>query len=106
MALAERAGARGAEDRFELILSLVEFLCARLARTGASGTSPPDIIAGEAMALVRLAATPNLGRIWADLGAKLPGKARQAQALNLDGASVLLDMMIECERDVARFVQP
>ena len=54
--LATEAG-RG-EERFELILRLTDRLMARLARTGATGTAPPEIVPGEAEMLTRLSPDP------------------------------------------------
>jgi len=93
-ALAQSAGARGAEARFDLALDLMDRLMARLARTGATGTAPPDILPGEAALLTRLAPDMAAGRAWADLAADLTGRARRGRAVNLDPAALILDMCL------------
>jgi len=93
-ALAQSAGARGAEARFDLALDLIDRLMARLARTGATGTPPPAILPDEAALLARLAPDMATGRAWADLAADLTGRARRGKAVNLDPAALILDMCL------------
>ena len=99
--LAEAAGGRS-EDRFDLTLTLLDRLLARLATTGATGQPPEAITAKEPAILTRLAPDPDTGRIWADLAATLTAKARRGKAVNLDPVPLVFDMFLEIDRMAAR----
>jgi DNA polymerase-3 subunit delta' len=100
--LADAAGARGAEARFDLTLTLLDTALARVARAGASGTAPPPIVAGEAAMLARLAPNPQAARAWADLAATLTARARAGKAVNLDPSALIFDMFLDLDRTAAR----
>lgn len=100
--LADSGGARGAEARFELTLDLMDRMMSRLARTGATGQPPVDILPGEADLLTRLAPDLRAGRAWADLSADLTSRARRGKAVNLDPAALLLDMCLRIGSTAAR----
>ena len=103
MALAEAAAQRGAAEKFELLLTLIEIALSRLARTGATGLPPlPEAATGEAAMLTRLAATPLRGRAWADLSAEATARARHGQAVNLDPASLVLDTVFKMQETASR----
>ena len=89
-ALAEKAAARGAE-RFELMLTLIDVLLVRLARTGATGQAPmPEAAQNEGAILARLSPNPHKARAWADLAATVTERTRHGQAVNLDPAALVL----------------
>ena len=92
--LAQSAGGRGAEARFDLTLTLTDRLMARLARCGATGAAPAAILPEETALLTRLAPDMAAGRAWADLGADLTARARRGRAVNLDPAALILDMWL------------
>ncbi len=92
IALANSSGGRGAEARFDLTLTLIDRLLARLARAGATGAAPKEIVKGEGDVLLRLAPDMVSGRAWADLAADLTSRARRGKSVNLDPAALLLDM--------------
>ncbi|MEM7723190.1 MAG: DNA polymerase III subunit delta' [Pseudomonadota bacterium] len=98
--LAEATGGK-ATDRFDLTLSLLDTLLTRLARTGATGQTPPEIAPGEAQILARLSPDPHRARAWADLAATLTAKARRGRAVNLDPATLVFDMFLEMDRMAA-----
>jgi DNA polymerase-3 subunit delta' len=104
--LADAAGARGAETRFDLTLSLLDRLLARLARTGATGQTPAPIVPGEATILTRLAPDPAAARAWAELAADLTARARRGKAVNLDPAAIIFDMFLDLDRTAARLAVP
>jgi DNA polymerase-3 subunit delta' len=97
IALAETAAARGAEARFDLLLTLFDAFLARLARTGATGAAPPEATPGEAALLTRLAPDQHAGRAWADLAQSLGSRARRGRSVNLDPAALLLDMVLRID---------
>lgn len=103
LALAETAAQRGGAEKFELLLTLVEFAMARLARTGATGQPPhPEAAAGEAAMLTRLAPDSLKGRAWADLSAEATARARHGQAVNLDPAALVLDTVFKMQDTASR----
>lgn len=103
MALAETAAQRGATDKFELLLTLIEIALARLARTGATGQPPfPEAAKGESAVLARLSADPHRGRAWADLSAEATARARHGQAVNLDPAALVLDTVFKMQEAASR----
>ncbi|WP_171178225.1 DNA polymerase III subunit delta' [Ruegeria sp. HKCCD8929] len=96
--LAESAAQRGAADRFELLLTLIDVALARLARTGATGQPPtPEAADGEAQTLARLASDPQRGRKWAEVAATITARARHGQAVNLDPAALVLDTVFKMQ---------
>lgn len=100
--LAEAAAARGAADKFELLLTLMETALARLARTGAAGQPPaPEAAPGEAAMLARLSPTPAKARAWANLAAEATQRARHGQAVNLDPAALVLDTVFKMQKTAA-----
>lgn len=100
--LAESASGRGAEARFDLLLTLTETFLFRLARTGAMGAPASGATEVEASLLQRLAPTPASGRGWATAQAELMARARAGRAVNLDAAALLLDMFHGIQAVAAR----
>lgn len=95
--LAEAAAQRGAEERRDLLLFLIDLFLARLARRGAMGQAGPEAAPGEAELLARLAPDPVAGRRWAELQQRLGARARHARAVNLDPAALVLDMILKID---------
>lgn len=96
--LAEAAAQRGAEEKLDLLFTLLEIALARLARTGATGRPPAvEAAPGEAEILTRLAANPHKGRAWADTGHTALARARHGRAVNLDPAALVLDTMFKIQ---------
>ncbi|MEM9320160.1 MAG: DNA polymerase III subunit delta' [Pseudomonadota bacterium] len=82
------------EMQFSLVLKLIDRILARLARTGATGQAPPEIIAGEADMLRRLAPNPAACKDWAARCEGLTARARRGRAVNLDPSLLILDMCL------------
>ncbi|WP_425046197.1 DNA polymerase III subunit delta' [Primorskyibacter sp. S87] len=102
LALAEAAAQRGAADRFELLLTLIDVALARLARTGATGHPPtPEAAQGEAETISRLSADPAQARAWAETAATITARARHGQAVNLDPAALVLDTIFKMQETVS-----
>lgn len=100
--LAEAAATRGAEDKLDLLLGLLDLLLARLARSGAIG-GPPAVEAaqGEAKLLSRLAPDPQSGRAWAECAQEIGARARHGKSVNLDPAALVLDTMFRIQQTAA-----
>jgi len=92
LALADSVVGRGAEDRFDLMLNLIDLFLIRVARTGATG-QPPMVEAapGETALLSRLATTPQQTRAWAEVAAEITARSRHGKSVNLDPAALVLD---------------
>ncbi|WP_343116850.1 DNA polymerase III subunit delta' [Ostreiculturibacter nitratireducens] len=106
LALAEAAAARGAEERFDLLLTLFDLFLARLARAGVQGAPSPEAAAGEAETLARLSPDAFAARAWADLAQTLGARARQGKAVNLDPAALVIDMVLKMDETAARITAP
>ncbi|RKF17188.1 DNA polymerase III subunit delta' [Roseovarius spongiae] len=99
--LANAAAARGAEDRVDLLFTLIDLMLARLARTGSLG-APPALEAApeEGRTMTRLARGPHDARAWADCAQEVGARARHGLAVNLDPAALVLDTVLKM-RDTA-----
>ncbi len=95
--LADMAAQRGAEEKLDLLLTLMDLFLARLARTGALGAAGPEAAPGEAALLARLAPGAEAGRRWAALHQSLGARARHGRAVNLDPAALILDMVLKID---------
>lgn len=85
--------------KYEMTIELIGLFLSRLAKQGATGTGDiTELVQGEARVLNRLSSTAHDARKWAALGMELPAKAARARAVNLDPASVILDMLLEVEK--------
>ncbi|MEM6657246.1 MAG: DNA polymerase III subunit delta' [Pseudomonadota bacterium] len=98
LALAEAAAQRGAADRFDLLLNLIDVALARLALTGATGAAPvPEAAPNESQTLARLSPSPDQARRWAGIAATITARARHGQAVNLDPAALVLDTVFKIQ---------
>ncbi len=101
LALAEAGAARGADAQFDLIVTLLDLFLARLARAGTRGECPPEAAPGEATLIARLSPNPWAAREWANLAQSLGVRARRGRAVNLDPASLLMDMVLKIDETAA-----
>lgn len=95
--LAESAAQRGAEERRDLLLTLMDLFLARLARAGSLGRAGAEAVPGEAALVSRLAPDAAAGRRWAALHQSLGARARHGRAVNLDPAALVLDMVLKID---------
>ncbi|SPH24014.1 DNA polymerase III subunit gamma/tau [Defluviimonas aquaemixtae] len=102
--LAEAAARRGAEERLDLLLSLIDLFLARLARRGALGAAGSEAAPGETELLARLAPDPVAGRRWAELQQTLGARARHGRAVNLDPATLILDVILKIDETARELV--
>ncbi len=98
LALADATAGRGNETRFHLTLTLIEQFLARLARAAILGPRP-EAVPGEAALMARLAPNAAAARRFAALADRLGRRARQGHAVNLDPASLVLDMILQIEAE-------
>lgn len=104
-AVAEMGAGRGNEEKFDLILMLIDLFLARLARAGTLGYCPPEAAKGEAELIARLSPTPDAARHWADLAQGLANRARRGRAVNLDPAALLMDMLLKIDETAGMLAQ-
>ncbi|MFE3837786.1 DNA polymerase III subunit delta' [Pseudogemmobacter sonorensis] len=105
LALAEKAAARGAEERFDLTLTLIDLFLTRLSRAAATRLTPPEAAPDEAALFARLAPSGEAARPWADLAQSLTQRARRGRAVNLDPGALLMDTLLRIDataQDLAR----
>jgi DNA polymerase-3 subunit delta' len=105
LALAELAGARGAAETFDLLVTLIDLFLARLARFGATGHTPPEAAPDEARLLHRLAPDTHAARAWAELAQTLSARARRGKAVNLDPAALLMDILLKVDETAGSLAQ-
>ncbi len=103
LALANAAAQRGAEDRLNLLIWLIELLLGRMARTGATGAPPtPEGAPGEAQMLARAAPDLDAARRWADCAQDVGARMRHGRVVNLDPAALVLDTVFRIQKTAAR----
>ncbi|MDR0807879.1 MAG: DNA polymerase III subunit delta' [Gemmobacter sp.] len=101
LALSESGSGKGREQHFDLAVTLIDLLLARLARSGTTGVLPLEAGRGEAALLQRLSPDPWAARRWAELAQSLSARARRGKAVNLDPAALLMDMLLQIEQTAA-----
>lgn len=101
IALAEASAGRLNEARLDATLAMFDAALMRLARRGA-GMAMGEAVAGEMALADRLAPTPRAAQIWSELQVELAGRARHARTVNLDPASLILDMVLKANETAAR----
>ncbi len=99
--LADAVAARGAEAKFDLFERLVELFLARLSKAGL-GVAVPPVSEAEPALFARLAPDGQAARAWANLSATALPRLRHGRAVNLDGASLILDMALAMNETAAK----
>lgn len=89
-ALADKAGRKGADSDYEVMIELITLWLQRLIRAGAGLDAGRDIVAGEGAAMARLAAGASLDR-WVEVWEKIVQSTARGEALNTDRKLVILN---------------
>lgn len=103
--LAEACAGRGAEVRYGLTLDLMDQFLARTARAGLFGEPHAQAAPHEARLLARISPNDHAARGWAQLQQDLSERVRHGKAVNLDPASLILDMIFKIEETAQRVAQ-
>lgn len=103
--LADACAGRGAEVRFGLTLDLMDQFLARTARAGLFGEPNAQAAPHEARLLARISPDDRAARGWAQLQQDLSERVRHGKAVNLDPASLILDMIFKIEETARRVAQ-
>ena len=98
------AGAKNA-SRFTLTLDLIDLFLARAARAGLLGEPSSQAAPNEARLLASISPHDHAARAWASLQQSLSARARHGQAVNLDPAALILDILLKIE-DTAQKIAP
>ena len=89
-ALADKAGRKGADSDYEVMIELIKLWLQRLIRAGAGLDAGRDIVPGEGAAMARLAAGASLDR-WVEVWEKIVQSTARGEALNTDRKLVILN---------------
>jgi DNA polymerase-3 subunit delta' len=109
--LADSTTTRANAARFDLVLELLDLMLVRLARYGLStpgpeaapnDAAPSEAAPGEAALFARLSPDARAARAWAELQGLLSSRARHGQAVNLDPASLILDITFKINDQAAK----
>ncbi|PVA09171.1 DNA polymerase III subunit delta' [Pelagivirga sediminicola] len=102
LSLANAAAQRGAEDKLNLLIWLIELMLGRMTSTGATGAAPsPEGAPGEAQMLARAAPDLSAARRWADCAQDVGARMRHGRAVNLDPAALVLDTVFRIQKTAA-----
>lgn len=96
--LAESCTGKTNVGRLDLMLDLLDRFLARLARAGLLGAPEVQAASGEKLLLTRLSPHDNAARKWATLSQEISARGRHGRAVNLDPASLILDMLLRVEQ--------
>lgn len=96
--LAESCTGKGNVARYDLVLRLCATFMHRLALTGIGLSTDFTTSSDEAKILNGLAPSAQVSRKWANLAAELQDRSQHARAVNLDPASVILDMLLKIDQ--------
>ena len=102
LALADSVAGAANAERFELVVELLDVLLARLAHAGLAAQTTDSAIPGETELFSRLCPDARTSRHWAALHQELGTRARQGRSVNLDPATLLLDIVFRIHEAAAR----
>lgn len=100
--LAEKAAQRGAEERLDLTIRLLDTALARLARHGAGRTGAAEATSGENEVFTRLAPDIRKAHAWAELHRDTGARLAHGRAVNIDPASLLIDTLLRVNETAAQ----
>ncbi|MFK5997586.1 MAG: DNA polymerase III subunit delta' [Rhodobacterales bacterium] len=93
--LANACVGKGNAPTYDLCLSLIRQMLARIARFAAlQPATITEAALGEARMLAKLGPNIHAARKWADISAELTARSDHARAVNLDPSGVILDMLL------------
>ncbi len=95
LALADSMVGAANAERFELALELVDVFLARLASAGIGAQTTAEAVPGEFDLFTRLCPDERTSRRWAKLHQELGTRARHGRSVNLDPATLLLDIVLK-----------
>jgi len=99
--LAQSCATKNATSRYNLTLQLLDQLLHRLSLAGICATRLSEAVPDERTILARLSPNPVAARIWAELSQTLATRSAHGRAVNLDPASVILDMLLKIDQTAA-----
>ena len=102
LAIADGCAGKGKEATYALTRHLLAVALNRMAKAGATGEPLNEAAPGEAEIFARLAPSPQMARIWADLSQELSARIAHGVAVNLDPSGLILDTFLKVEATSAR----
>lgn len=100
--MAERCGGKQGVERYDLTVTLIQRLLHRLALAGANPERLETLSEQEHALFARLSPDVASAQRWADLAQVLAERVTHARAVNLDPASVIIDMLVKIDQTAAR----
>jgi len=97
LAIADGCAGKGKEATYALTRHLLAVALNRMAKAGARGEPLSEAAQGEAEIFARLAPSPHMARIWADLSQELSARIAHGVAVNLDPSGLILDTFLKVE---------
>ena len=98
--LAERCDQRADEETRDLVFTLIDVAISRLARAGATGATV-NAAPQESTAFARLCPDAAAARKWAALHSEIGARVRHGRAVNLDPASLVLDIFFKLQEQAS-----
>lgn len=95
IALAESCAGKANRESYDQLLTLMALFAARLAKTSAGSPPKAEAVQGEFGLFSRLAPTTMASRKWAEGAQEILARAHAARRVNLDPATVILDMFLK-----------
>jgi DNA polymerase III subunit delta' len=92
--LVDKATARGADDRLDLTVRLLDLALARLARRGTGLAPDQNAAQSESDLMARLSPDIAAARAWATLQQELGERIAHGRAVNIDAAALLTDAFL------------
>ena len=102
LTLADALGAREAEAERDLARDLIALILSDLARAGVTGAVPQDLPPPAQAMLRRLSPDQTAARAWAEALPRIDGRMAHGLAVNLDPASLILDMVATLDATASR----
>lgn len=98
LSFANSYSGKSASDEFETLITMIETLIARLARSGATGQPPALAVSDQEFEIFqKLCPNPAFARKWANLNHEISARLRHARSVNLDPVSMILDTLFKIE---------
>lgn len=95
LALADGVAGAANAERFELAIEMLDVFLARLAKAGISAPAGAEAVHGESEFFARHSPDTCASRRWAAIHQELGARARHGQSVNLDPATLLLDILLK-----------
>jgi len=97
LALAESCTGKAGQARYDIAILLIGVFLYRIANSAVKGPLDIQACSGEQAVLAKLSPISHAAKIWAELAQTVHQRAAHGRAVNLDPASVILDMLLKID---------